>query len=480
MEFNPIRNQIRQFTYASLSNELLSLLKHQEQQPQFTAFWHPLVLLKWAMEFAEQKRPFKLAQRQDVAKLLRMVEELEMSHATFDLRRNGRVSKTFSILAFQQFTYQEKAFLDTFSRQFVLFKQLKHKYDIAAAFEASTGLSIEQLLKIFRILWAFILNDVSDVYKYHGYIGKPLIKGLIDLYGLEIVLRFINLLSVSRETIQSAVREDTRQVRDYALQVFDVSFFTRKPLFTYEGTAIVPHRAILNQTFSYFIYDYMKHRDEQFTTELGARMEKYMQAGLVEVGITHTTEGQLRKKLGREHKVVDFVIDGCVLVEAKAIELKPYVSVNPEDRLLSQELRQTIGKAYATQMLSVAKTLPKDVERYGIIVTYKDLYLGNSTDIWEQFLESETLRVFGDLQESQSLLPVENLFFMDLHTWDMLLQVLKENEVSLVSLLEAVKEADSAPRTKLMYFAMHLRCYAVKQLTHQYLVKAREATNPVD
>ncbi|MDO7850397.1 hypothetical protein [Hymenobacter convexus] len=474
MEFNPIRNKIRQFTYESLVNELLAILKLQERDTRPSAFWHPLILLKWAMEFAECKRPYKTASRQDVLNLMEMVSKLELSHATFDLRQHGRAHKTFAILAFQQFTYQEKTFVDTFSRQFVLFKQLKHSHDLAAEFEKLSGLSLHQVLQAFYFLHLFIFSDDPTLYKYWGYIDKFIYQGLMDFFGPTFTSTFLDLLTVSRDTIGRAVEEDTRQVKDYNLQVFDVSFFTRKPLFLYKRTALIPHHAILHQTFGHFIYDYMKHRDEAFTTELGARMERYMKLGLDEIRMPYQDENKLRRMLGKGHKVVDFVLDERVLVEAKAIELKPHVSVNPEDWLLSRELRQTVGKAYAEQMQAVAASLPCAAERYGIIVTYKELFLGDSADMWEQFLEGEALRALGPDYKNRLHIPIENLFIMDLPTWDLLLQVLKDHEVSLVSLLQEVKRAHADPKTKKFYFGMHLHSYPLSQFTHQYLVDARK------
>src|SRR5690606_15179994 len=107
MNFKPIRNSIRRFSYQSLTVHLLQILKDQESREGLQPFWHPLILLKWTLEFSGENYPPKEATRKDVVKLLKMLEALEMSHDTFNLKRNGRISKTFTILAFQQFHYQE-------------------------------------------------------------------------------------------------------------------------------------------------------------------------------------------------------------------------------------------------------------------------------------------------------------------------------------------------------------------------------------
>jgi hypothetical protein len=322
------------------------------------------------------------------------------------------------------------------------------------------------------------MNDAFPNEKYQGYMPRRLQALLGQRLGARTVERIYNLLLISKSNAQDAFLEDKRQVKIYALQTFDTSFFARKPFFLYQDSTYIPHRNILNQSFSYFIYDYLKANDNDFTTELGARMEKYMELGLGESTIPFETENGLRRRFGKEHKAVDFVIDDCVLIEAQAIELKPSVGVDPRDHILGNELRQTISKAYASQMLGVANRLHPGKERFGIIVTYKPIYIGNSTDMWEQFLEKETKAVLADDISKLDALPVSNLFLMDLRTWDILLQVLKDNPIKLANLLREVRDTDAISATKKHFFAMHLSKFKVQLLTHRYLVEARNYITP--
>jgi hypothetical protein len=477
MEFNTIRNKIRTFTYDSLASLLLQLLKNQEASERVSPIWHPLVLLKWTLEFAGQKDS-KHATPQDINKLMNMIDELEMTHQTFNMMSNTSFTKTFSILSFQQFSYQESVEWDTFSRQYLLFVGIPGRHSIASVFEKQTGVTVVELLKYFFVLWAFVMNDAFPKEKYRGYLPRGLQALMGQHFGRLTAERIYNLLLISKSNAHTAFLEDKRQVKIYALQTFDTSFFTRKPFFLYRDSTYIPHRDILNQSFSYFIYDYLKANDDDFTTELGARMEKYMKLGLEESNTPFETENELKKRFGREHKVVDFVIDDCVLIEAKAIELKPSVGVDPRDHILGNELRQNISKAYASQMLGVANRLQPGKERFGIIVTYKPIYIGNSADMWEQFLEKETNTVLADDISKLDALPVSNLFLTDLRTWDTLLQVLKDNPIKLADLLREVRDADAIPATKKHFFAMHLSKFKVQLLTHNYLVEARKHVTP--
>lgn len=472
MDFRPIRNKIGSFSFDSLTRQLLAILRNQETGAAYTAFWHPLILLKWTLEFSEQKYPHKIATRADVIKLLRQLEDLEMSHEIFDLKRNGRTSKTFTILACQQFMYQEQGWRDSFARQLILFKKLKHKYDIASSFEEKSGLDIEDFLKMLYIIWLCIFHTDIIKISYYGYIS-PEVLGIIETtFGKKKLEMLLSLFSISRENLKEVLLYDKRGIKNYNLQSFESSIFTRKPFFLFDRKYFVPHKDVLNHTINYFIYEFMKSKDDSFTTELGMRMEKYMKLGLDEIGVKYLTENDLKKTIGLNNNLVDFVIDKNVLVEAKAIEMKPYVSVNPEDDILANEFRKNLVKAYSDQMLNVAEKLNNNQEYFGIIVTYRKLFLGDSSDIWAQFLKDETIKLRNE--ESLKILPIENLFFIDLYTWDLLIQLLKRKTVSLIDILKKARENDSDPKTKKFSFSMHLAEYNIGNFDCKYLEDAYE------
>jgi len=471
MDFKPIRNKIRTFSYHSLTTHLLQILKEQEASERPQAFWHSLTLLKWTLEFAGEKYPSKEVDRNEVHKLLNLLSDLEMSHRTFNLKTNGRkVNKLLTILSVQQMQYQQNAWKHSFASQLILFSDLKHKYHIAESFKQLTNLDLNVFLEILFIYWLVITQGDLTGLKFDSQLYEDVYGIIVHQYGEGMAKNFQKLLTVSRDNAKEIFEEDKRMVRNYDLQIFETSFFTRYPFFAFDGKIIVPHKDILNPTANYFIYDFMKNRDDNFSTEFGDRMEKYITMGLKEINANYKSENDLKSILGKEHKVVDFIIDGNILVEAKAIELKPIIGINPTDDNLANEFRKNIVKAYASQMLGVAETLKLDTEIFGIIVTYKRLYIGNSEDVWNQFLKEETQKL--KTAEQIALLPVDNLFFIDLHTWDTIVQIIKNTKITLAEILTKVRDTDKIEREKKFTFDMHLDDYKVTNYDLSYLSEA--------
>ncbi|MCT4586647.1 MAG: hypothetical protein N4A71_02380 [Carboxylicivirga sp.] len=471
-DFKPIRNKIRTFTYHSLMLETLKVIREQENSSKSYAYWQALTILRWAYEFAEENYPPKTATRRDVLKLLKQIEELERLHSTFNPLKNGNVNKMFTILAYQQFQFQEHLWMETFSRQYLLFEKLKHKYDVREAFLSRTSISIRDFIKAQFFTWLWVTQAKPPVKVFNGIIDEELITVLKEIIGADNASNYYNLLTITRDKIKDIVTAEKGLVRNYNLHPFDASFYSRYPFILFGSKIWLPHSAILNITCNHYIYNYLKAFDSSFTTEFGHRIEKYIELGLKELDISYATEGELRNCYGRQHKVVDFLVDENVLIESKAIELNAHVAINPKDELLATSLKDSIVKAYSKQMIELAKSLPGEGPYYGIILTYKNLFLGNSQDIWEQFLKTESHKNI-DISDTK-ILPVENLFFIDLQAWEHLVQTLKKTGMKLAEVLEKVKAADSKPETKKFSFDLHLDEYDSFNVKLEYLESVKE------
>lgn len=482
MDYKPIRNKLKTFTFDSVTIEILKLLRLEERDDDLRLpVWHLLLLLKWNYEFVPKKNDAKVAKAEDIDKLMKQVEKLEMSNPLFRFSSVENKNKPFIMLAHQQFTYQNEVFLDTFARQYTLFCDLQSRYDIESSFENLTKIKINTFLQISFVVWCFTfeykkLNNSNTRFFSKGALSKDDYKDLLVVFKKEDIDNYLKLLSLFPTKIEQVIKSDNRLVKSYNLQPFEQSIFIRKPFLIFQNSLFLPYKKVLNHNFNHFIYEFLKIKDEKFTTEFGIRMEKYVKLGLDEVKIDYLTEKQLEKKLGLKNNLVDFVTDN-ILIEVKAIEMKPYSGVSPDDKTLAQEFRKSLVKAYAKQMINVANKLKTEKTFYGIIITYKKLFLGNSDDIWEQFLEEETLKIHN--KDKLKVLPHKNLFFIDIESWDYLIQLVKNKNYSITEVLDKIKETDSNPKTKKFNFSLHLsQDFQLGKLNLSYILKSyKESMN---
>ena len=109
---------------------------------------------------------------------------------------------------------------------------------------------------------------------------------------------------------------------------------------------------------------------------------------------------------------------------------------------------------------------------FGIIVTYNDLYLGFGFDAWLEFLKNPVEKYCAEKGIDLSLLPPENLFFLDIADWDYLVQVIKDKNASLDEIYKKAKETtlDSDILSRKFSFDMVLKDYfPIKRMDLSYL-----------
>jgi hypothetical protein len=227
------------------------------------------------------------------------------------------------------------------------------------------------------------------------------------------------------------------------------------------------HESLFNYSGKYFIYDFLKSNDEQFTTEFGKRLEKYVRLGLEEIYVKYKTESQLKKILPNNSSLVDYFIENeNIFIECKASEIQAHVAINPEDDVIYQGLKKTFIKAYFSQLAPVAKKISPENENWGIILTYKEYFGGDFPDLFE------IGNKYNEDISNVKFLPPENVFIIDLESWDRLIAIIKKEGITLKNILMKIKAANTDPATKKLLIRQHLEDYKIEFLELTYLKEA--------
>ncbi len=474
MKFRYIRNRIGEYDKLSLINNCVYFLKSSENgNKKRIPITDVLLLLKWTLIYGGKKYPSKKADIQKANWLVGLIGKLHNQHDFFLGKDKMEIEKLISLIAYQQSYFQLPIWKDSFARQIILFTKLKSQYSIEETFFKKTNISISDFILLSFILWVYA--DPDNKIKSNPFNGK--IRD--DFFGIssqivnhECIRKFIGLLSIEYNNASQIIKGEEK-IKSYNLQPYEISIFAKHPLFIIGKHIILLQKDLLKYTLNHFIYDFLKDGDNiGFTEEFGKRVEKYIELGLKEISLNYKTENQLKKELPAGSKIVDFIIDDEVLIECKAIELKPYPNVYPDDTVRYKWLKSSIVKAYSQQLMTVANAINPQKVKYGIIVTYKETYFGNGIDAWNSFLKNPTTSFSRENNLDVKLLPPEHLFFIDLSAWDKLLMVLKKGELTLIEILEQVIKNDKEDETKKFLFYMHLHDYDIGPVNLNYLNEA--------
>lgn len=102
-------------------------------------------------------------------------------------------------------------------------------------------------------------------------------------------------------------------------------------------------------------------------------------------------------------------------------------------------------------------------ENWGVILTYKKLYWSQFSDLYD------IVKHNFDKSLDTKHIPPENVFIIDIHTWDRIVNIIKDERTSLIEILKIAKDNNSDNKTKKQSFDMHLDVFINNPLNLSYL-----------
>ncbi len=461
--FKYIRNRIREHSKKDLLSACYNILDNNKDE--IKPIWFVFLLMKWTYLFGEEKYPVKPLTEKRLSNILHSITNFNEDHIS-NFIKAGKLDRAFNILSSQQFYLQETVYKETFATQLKLYNSLNSKYDIGSSFLKKTGFTIFDFIFIMQLTWIYINVDILNKsnFRFNGYLSNDFLKVASEITDTKNVRKFLKLLVLDPINPNEKIQNFKRNIKKEELQSMERSFFTLYPFQVFNNGIKLIHKSIFNYSINYYIYDYLKANDNKFTTEFGYRFEKYIEYGIKEMNYDYLNETDLKKMLPENSNVIDFYLkDYNIFIECKAIELQPYTSVNPTDELLYNSLKDSILKAYFKQLINVSIEISEENENWGIILTYKKFFWSHFIDLYD--LGKDKFSLNNDYNQ----LPPENVFIIDIYTWDKIVNIVNEGHSSLIDILKIAKENNAKPETKKQSFDMHLDQFEINQLNLSYL-----------
>lgn len=460
MTFDQIKGAISSYRKSDLIEFSLNTLDNCKGQ--INPVWSIFTLMKWAYLFGESKYPLNELNEKSFAHLCNSIFEINQDYLS-QFVKDGNVDRAFLVLYNQQLYLNQHVYRETITTQLKLFSSISGKYDVSKSFKDKTGLSVKVFLQISLIIWSYSNEIDSSVPKFYGYLEPDFWKSMTSILPEHEIVSYKNLLTLNPARVEEIVSRFRKSIKNEELQNLEMTFLTMYPFQYYKNRLKLVHISIFGNVVKNFIYDYLKENDNSFTTEFGTRVEKYVKLSIEELSLPYIQESELKKQIGRDSNLIDFYLPTeNVFIECKASELQAYPTVNPTDELIFNSLRTSFIKAYFEQLNPVASRLSSDNENWGIILTYKEFFYSQYTPLYNIAIDK-----FPNFEKKH--LPPENVFIIDLFTWNKIVFLLKENRASLRGILKIAKENNSNPATTKQFFDMHLADFKITQLDLNFL-----------
>ena len=296
-------------------------------------------------------------------------------------------------------------------------------------------------------------------------------------------------------------------------EIYKTSPFKSKPFLNIGEKYYLWSIAFLDEFIKFGIYDILKSSAKsEFSNCWGTIFENYLKKRLDEYNISYVPEKQLRKE--GYTKQVDFLIKhksyskslfhkipnlisfkqiifNCmvtlknifrvkalvskydlILLEAKGIEASHHTKAYPSDKIMINAYKKNIVRAL-TQAHEVVKTFKLNNlidDAFLLIVTYKELYLGDGEDVWNEFAKTSLNDSYGI--KDFNIKP-ENLFFIPINSFDQLLRITDGNIEQMIKIFKEVIKQKKGKNKKYI-FEDYLKEFDVAKSKDQHLVKVFE------
>ncbi|MCK8045099.1 hypothetical protein MSG37_09390 [Shewanella sp. 1CM18E] len=445
---------------AEVSNDLERLNRHP---------WIIMLIAKWNL-LENRVNP-------DYAKVLRNNEFNNILSMTYDLGNlvkmpgEGSHYRNFMRnMAYQQFMYQKTLSTTILGSNQLLFSSLPENNRLKTRFREITDLDIKTFSQCVLV--------ISTAFETSKSITVDTFEPIFDAVDRNNLEKTLNLLSVELHKVKGILQSVDCSNGTYS-EWYEQTPFLKFPIVRQDGRYTCMNKFILIRCIEGYIYDLLKSDNSQwFMDNFGKIFESYLKNGLDYSKSVYVEETAIKIGLPRNTNVVDFVIkeDGCnVFIDAKGVEL-PYLGK------VSDDAKVILGKVKSSALKAIkqANVLNDHIRSNGsdsveyqntnylLVVTYRELYLGNGIEFYESIAKKNIDDIFNGIDE-RSKIPLENTYFLNIEEFDLMCSVVQSTELTFAQIIEHAKKDDRMAETRKFDFLQHLNSLDVNLLRPDYL-----------
>ncbi len=456
--YKPIRNNLRKYTVSSVLEvcaEKVNSFNTDDLNGFMALPWLWIVVLKWALMDSgrltgkqREMHPNDLKALEILVVKLSNYSRLPDEYEPIELYSRAMI--------YQQYTYQHFVSLKGIMRQRGIFSKAKGNDYFKTEFSSKYGLELDTFLKLSAFLVAIL--ETRKIYKFQVH-DLPVSK-----FRFSDVEKFIAAISIDIALVGSQLREFSTPYRRPA-EFLEQTPFLNFPIIKCGLEYLCVSRKVLSKSLDHFVYDTLK-RTTKFPIKFGRRFESYVGDVIQRSKLAFRTEDELKKVLGMQSKLVDFLIHSGgenIFVDAKGVELADRAKSTHLSDVLKGAIKSSLLKALEQgQEVKINLDSANDcswgirnqARNFLFVVTYKPLYIGNALFL-DYLIQGEATRILSSYSEC-SRIPLENIYFFSIDEFESLMHLVGSGKITINEAMVRAKEVDSNLETEKYYFAAHL------------------------
>jgi len=320
----------------------------------------------------------------------------------------------FRNFAFQQFWLQHDLSPSVLARQSLLFGGLSKDHPFRKSFKDKCGISIQEFIELaIMLMTRFIMEKQISV-------TTTWFRAVADNYEPGTIQRFLDLLAGDIEFLKNKVSREEPSDRKISYEYYEQTPLRNAPLLKHSAQYYPFSRELLARSMETFAYDTLRAENPNaFMNKFGPIFEQYVGSAISNMGISFFKEDDLKELLPGNGKVIDYLLldgDSSIFIDAKGVEMSYLGMVSHRAEVIKHQTRGSIIKgieqgfecARRLNGIDKLKNIPVGKEKYLIIVTFKDLYIGNGRVFYSY--EKDALDKLVAKYKNIPPIPFENMY----------------------------------------------------------------------
>ena len=455
----PIFNKISKFSARQILDVCINKIGYAEDDPdrRYPQYppWSLLLLIKWTLLYGTlegQYPPKKFGETQLNALLNNLLNlDIEVEGKAASKRKHKDWFLYMRKKAFQEIPFQDPPHRARFARQSLIFGHLDPGDALRKRFVEQVSAEIEDVLELGFLVFARFRQEREL------FITENWFRNIADKYPPNTIRAFLQQLSKDFNSARQFLMESqTPYSPRLRYELTEMSPLKLFPLFRDGQNCYCYSPMLLYRSLEHYIYDTLRHSDPQaFGNDFGRRVfEQYVGRAVAHTELPLIYEKDVLNAFGQNGKLVDYIIvegKSHIFIDAKAVEATYIGEVSEEPEHIIQRINSIIKGV--DQAYSVAERLDgithigpvplgKPAERYLLIVTYKDLYLGYGRDFYH-YVAQDKLDEIAQQHGGKNWISFEHIFVVSVEDFDLLVQAVHQGQIGMSECLQRVASADS-------------------------------------
>lgn len=462
--FRKVRNRLRKHLpleiISACINKLDAYTENKIQHITKYPPWRLLLLIKWTFIYGDYLDPKRKSLTVNgFNHLLNLMHDFEGS-----LRHPSEYENIFLFfrnMAFQQFWLQHEFNITNFARQNLLFGALEKNHPFNKIFIEKCGLSISEFIELsMMIMTRFTIEKQMSV-------TIDWFSSVADKYDPGVIQKYFDLIALDFISLKQKLIDDNVTNRKKSYEAYEQTPLRNSPLLRLNNRYYPFSIELLSRCLETYVYDKLRSNDpNDFMNRFGNIFERYVGSSVANMHINYLTEGQLNESLKGTGKLVDYLLidnNNNIFIDAKGVEMAYLGMVGYKPEVITDKTRSSIVKGIQ-QGLETSRRI-EDIKKIGnieigtgdnylIIVTFKNLYIGNGMDFYSYVAKTTLDRIIKQIPNI--LIPFKHMYFMSVDEFDLLAGGIAAGKINLTEILEYAVKCDLQPNTKKFTFEQHI------------------------